>query len=90
MMNLLLETISQSLWAGKVEKELNVEVVPSVQSGYGDVFIHVGNVLDKSEKIIDPINFNKFSSDMINLVLEADTENEFVDNYRAEILAYID
>ena len=75
---------------GKVEKELNVEVVPSVQGGYGNVFIHVGNVLDKSEKIIDSIDFNKFSSDMINLVLEADTENEFVNNYRAEILSYID
>lgn len=74
---------------GKIEKELDVEVVPSVQGGYGDVYIHLGDSHANAGYPIGPINFTEFSNQMINLVLEADTESDFIDNYRAEILAYM-
>lgn len=75
---------------GKVETELDVEVVSSVQGGYGDVYIHLGDTYADSEEPIGPFNFTEFSNEMINLVLEADTESAFIDTYRKDILAYIE
>lgn len=75
---------------GKVEAELDVEVVPSVQGGYGDVYIHLGDTYDNGGEPVGPFNFTKFSDEMIDLVLEADTEKAFIDAYKEDILAYIE
>ena len=71
---------------GKVETDLGLEVLPSVQGGYGDVYIHAG---DPKPNSIGPINFTDFCNEVIDLVLEASTEEEFINNYRENILAYL-
>ncbi len=75
---------------GKIERDLDLSVVPSVQGGYGDVYIHLGDSHTNSGVPIGPINFTNFSNELMDLVLEADSENEFINNYRENILAYIE
>ena len=74
---------------GKVETELDMEVVPSVQSGEGDVYIHLGSSYDNTNSTIGPINFTTFCNELIDLVLEADTQNEFIRSYKENISAYL-
>lgn len=75
---------------GDVENELDVSVVPSVQGGHGDVYIHLGDRHANSGYPIGPIDFTEFSNQMIDLILEADSENDFINDYTENILAYIE
>lgn len=73
---------------GKIERDLDLSVVPSVQGDYGDVYIHLGDSHTNSGVPIGPIDFTDFSNELIDLVLEADSENDFINSYKENILAY--
>lgn len=75
---------------GKIERDLDLSVVSSVQGGNGDVYIHLGDSHTNSGVPIGPINFTDFSDELIDLVLESDSENDFINNYEENILAYIE
>ena len=74
---------------GKVETELDIEVLPSVQGGVGDVYIHLGSSYDNVDSPVGPINFTTFCNELIDLVLEADNQNEFIRSYKENISAYL-
>lgn len=73
---------------GKAEDELDLSVVPSVQGGYGDIYIHLGDS-HINNSTIGPIDFTDFSNEIIDLVVEANNETDFINDYKEDILAHI-